>query len=787
MKKSPKFRYLTYMIMLLCFYIGQAQFVFDSKQIEHQSLHTHASIFKDESTQLKIQQVSQLEAKQFTPLIVENTDLGFTTANYWIKFSLRNDRKQSISYYLETSRPIVDVANLYEFEKGKLIQIQKSGDNIPVNTKSVKQRKTLFNIDLQPGEAHDYFLQLGSDGEVINAPLVLHSANDLMDESSYEQIVFGFFYGMLMLSAVIYLFFFFAMKQRVFLNYSLYVFFIGMLQFSLDGFFHYLIDPEGGWLSDKAVIFYAIIAGYFLGSYAQSYLRVRRFSVLINRLFYVLYAFLGVLMCITLFLPNLFHLTYPLMNLAGLFELILIITSLFVIYLRSKEVYYFFSFGILSLVTGFVVFILKNLSLLPVSFITENSSKLGTGVEVLFLSLSMANLIKQLRDDREKLQGEALRKSEEMNEMKTYFLSNISHELRTPLNAILNYTDSIKGEVQMSSVLEKCEIISSNSRGLLGSVNDILDFSKIEKGEIQLERQNFQIKKILDDIVTEMKGRAEQKGLDFQFVVEGNLPYTVFGDAQRIRQMLQNVLGNAVKFTAEGIVKFIVNVETFDNATSLKFTISDSGEGIPKDKMDQIFESFTQQQIDNKRKYGGLGLGLYIVKALVNLHQGTLDLNSMENQGTVCTIAFNLDVVAMNAPVVQEPVAPNYDLKGKRILVVEDNVMNQMVLKMIFKKWQNLEVDFANHGEEALNYLSEKNYNLILMDLQMPVMDGYETTIAIREGKSGVNESDIPIVAVTADVMETTKERVKEIGMNHYMTKPVDKEMLFQIVSAMAS
>ncbi len=787
MKKSPKFRYLTYLIMLLCFYLGQAQFIFDSKQIEHQSLHTHASIFKDESTQLKIQQVSQLEAKQFTPLIVENTDLGFTTANYWIKFSLRNDRKQSISYYLETSRPIVDVANLYEFEKGKLIQIQKSGDNIPVNTKSVKQRKTLFNIDLQPGEAHDYFLQLGSDGEVINAPLVLHSANDLMDESSYEQIVFGFFYGMLMLSAVIYLFFFFAMKQRVFLNYSLYVFFIGMLQFSLDGFFHYLIDPEGGWLSDKAVIFYAIIAGYFLGSYAQSYLRVRRFSVLINRLFYVLYAFLGVLMCITLFLPNLFHLTYPLMNLAGLFELILIITSLFVIYLRSKEVYYFFSFGILSLVTGFVVFILKNLSLLPVSFITENSSKLGTGVEVLFLSLSMANLIKQLRDDREKLQGEALRKSEEMNEMKTYFLSNISHELRTPLNAILNYTDSIKGEVQMSSVLEKCEIISSNSRGLLGSVNDILDFSKIEKGEIQLERQNFQIKKVLDDIVTEMKGRAEQKGLDFQFVVEGNLPYTVFGDAQRIRQMLQNVLGNAVKFTAEGIVKFIVNVETFDNATSLKFTISDSGEGIPKDKMDQIFESFTQQQIDNKRKYGGLGLGLYIVKALVNLHQGTLNLNSMENQGTVCTIAFNLDVVAVNAPVVQEPVAPNYDLKGKRILVVEDNVMNQMVLKMIFKKWQNLEVDFANHGEEALNYLSEKNYNLILMDLQMPVMDGYETTIAIREGKSGVNESDIPIVAVTADVMETTKERVKEIGMNHYMTKPVDKEMLFQIVSAMAS
>lgn len=787
MKTSPNFRYLTCILMLLYSYMSQAQFVFDDQEVEHLSLHHYASIYKDETGKLTVNQIRQFQEKKFTPLIDENTDLGFTTDKYWIKFSLRNDRKTPVYYYLETSRPIVDHANLFEFKNNRLINKQYSGDDIPVQNKSVKQRKTLFNIDLEPGEQRDYYIQLQSDGEVINAPVLLHTANDLMDETSFEQVVFGFFYGLLLLSTIIYLFFYFAMKERVFLNYSLYVFFIGMLQFSLDGFFHQTFDPNAGWFSDKAVIFNAIIAGYFLGAYAQYYLKVWTVSKRLNRLFYVLYAFLGLLMGITIFLPDLFHLTYPLMNLAGLFELILIISSLIIIYLRTGVVYQFFSLGIFSLVTGFVVFILKNLSVLPVSFITENSSKLGTGIEVMFLSLSMANLIKQLRDDREKLQGEALQKAEEMNEMKTYFLSNISHELRTPLNAIINYTDSIKGEVQMSSVLEKCEIISSNSRGLLGSVNDILDFSKIEKGEIQLERQNFIIQKVLDDLVTEIRGRAEQKGLDFQYVVEGELPYTVFGDAQRLRQILQNVLGNAVKFTAEGIVKFIVNAETSDSLTSLKFTVSDSGEGIPKEKMDQIFESFTQQQIDNKRKYGGLGLGLYIVKALVNLHQGTLYINSMENQGTVCTIGFNLDVVELKAPVVQEPVAPSYDLKGKRILVVEDNVMNQMVLKMIFKKWQNLEVDFANHGEEALDFMGQKNYNLILMDLQMPVMDGYETTIAIREGKSGVNESDIPIVAVTADVMETTKERVKEIGMNHYMTKPVDKEMLFQIVSAMAS
>ncbi|SHF29975.1 Signal transduction histidine kinase [Flavobacterium fontis] len=783
MRCSPNLRMVLGFMSLFWSGMVWSQFRVTSPSLQEESLHRHAVIYKDATAKLTLEAVQQLPLSAFTPFVVENTDLGFTTATYWLRFSIKNELNHPVSYYLETARPIIDKATLYGFEGKKRVVFQESGDRIPISQKSVKQRKTLFTITLPAHQEYQYWIRLQSDGEVINAPLLLRSSDQLLDTIAFEQVVFGFFYGMLLLSAIIYLFFFFAMKQRVFLNYSLYVFFIGMLQFSVDGFFHYILAPNGGWFSDKAVIFFAIIAGYFLGRYAQYYLEVWNVSTLINRLFYGLYVFLAGLMVITLWVPDYFYLTYPLMNLAGLFELLLIIFTLWVIYFRTRVIYQFFSLGILSLVTGFVVFILKNLSVLPVSFATENSSKLGTGLEVIFLSLSMANLIKKLRDDREQLQIEALRKSEEMNEMKTYFLSNISHELRTPLNAILNYSDAILQESEAPTIREKCEVIRSNSRSLLGSVNDILDFSKIEKEAMTLDPQPFDLKQLLNDLHQDFKNRATEKQLDFQWVVEGNVPHQVVGDRDRIRQVFYNLLQNALKFTAEGMIKFRVELTTEGTLLQVKGIISDTGEGIPKSKMDQIYESFTQQRIDNKRKYGGLGLGLYIVKALITQMNGTLHLDSLVNQGTVCTLTFPLEIVEAEAPI-RVATPEERDWSDTRLLVVEDNMMNQMVLKMIFKKWPHLTVDYAMHGEEALTYLSRQEYNLILMDLQMPIMDGYETTQAIRKGQSGINSAAIPIIAVTADVMEATKVRVRELGMNHYMTKPVDKAQLLEAIVA---
>jgi two-component system, sensor histidine kinase LadS len=204
-----------------------------------------------------------------------------------------------------------------------------------------------------------------------------------------------------------------------------------------------------------------------------------------------------------------------------------------------------------------------------------------------------------------------------------------------------------------------------------------------------------------------------------------------------------------------------------------------------KEKMKSIFDSFSQESINNKRKFGGLGLGLFIVKNLVALHEGTVDIKSQQGLGTICTIDLFYDLVPIENKTIHIIPTEDYDLKGKRIIVVEDNAINQMVIKMITKKWLNTFFDFAYNGEEGVDYLKKNQFDIVLIDLQMPVMDGHEATIAIRKGDAGEINKNIPIIAITAHVMESTKQRVLNISMNKYLSKPVNKDVLFQNIIAL--
>ena len=638
-----------------------------------------------------------------------------------------------------------------------------------------------------PNEYQQFYLHVKSDGEQLSMPMVLHTSENILEESSFEQFIFGFFYGILLIAAILYLFFFFAMSDRTFLFYSLYVVFIGLLQFSIDGYFYKFVTPQSGWFSLHAVLIFACFANFFLGCYAQVYLKIKQYNRFINAVFYLLYALDLILFLCLFIIPQELKYFYPIANGLGLLLLMLIITTQIIIYFRTQKIDRYFATGIFFLIFGFVVFILKNFGVLPITFLTENGSKLGTGMEVIFLSLSMANLIRNLKDEREELQTIALQKSEEMNEMKSYFLSNISHELRTPLNAILNTAKSMATESKDETIQSGSQIIKYSTYSLLNSINDILDFSKIEKNEITLEVTEFDLVKTVEHIAGNFSKEAKDEGLEFTFIKGENLPHMVKGDIARLSQILQNVLSNALKFTKEGFVKFKLEYKKGkDNTALITFTVSDTGVGISKEKINSIFDSFSQEGINNKRKFGGLGLGLYIVKHLINLQKGTIQVDSTSDLGTVFTIHLTFETVE-DKKEFDTPPTVEYDLHGKSILVVEDNAMNQMVIKMITKKWLNTTVDFANNGQEGIQKLIEKHYDIILMDLQMPVMDGYEATIAIRKGEAGEAKKSIPIIALTADVMESTKTKVIEIGMNKYLSKPVDKDTLFEIIKLLVS
>jgi signal transduction histidine kinase/CheY-like chemotaxis protein len=775
------------LLVILSITTASAQYIFKDKNASKRiSIHEHTEYVDVEQKNLTLDEVRNFPEIKFKDVPNENSDFGFTSSNFWLRFQLKNDTDSELLYYFETARPITDVANLYVIKEDKSVTKFVSGDAIPYDKRSFDLRKTIFKIKLEPNETQQFYLQVKSDGEMLSMPLVLHKTESLLEESAFEQFIFGFFYGILIIASILYLFFFFGMRDKTFFYYSMYVVFIGLLQFSIDGYFYKFITPNAGWFSLHSVAIFACVANFFLGRYAQVFLKIKGRNKFINNAFYVLYALDGLLLLSLFVIPNALEYAYPSANALGLILLVLIIASQVSIYNQTKQIDKFFAIGILFLICGFVVFILKNFSILPLSFWTENGSKIGTGLEVIFLSLSMANLIRNLKNEREELQELALQKSEEMNELKSYFLSNISHELRTPLNSILNIAKTMANDYDDEQIQNNSQIIKYSTYSLLSSVNDILDFSKIEKNEIKLELIDFDVAKTVEHIAANFKREAKDKGLDFTFHIENSIPQLVKGDAVRLSQILHNILSNALKFTNEGFVKFKLETQSSsDKKVQLLFTISDTGVGIPKEKMNSIFDSFSQESINNKRKFGGLGLGLFIVKSLVNLQKGKIDIQSQLGLGTVCTIELDYEIVKEEPKAIALVTNEEFDLKGKRILVVEDNAMNQMVIKMITKKWLNTTVEFANNGEEGVNQLKDNPYDIVLMDLQMPVMDGYEATIAIRKGEAGENNKNIPIIAVTADVMESTKERVMEIGMNKYLSKPVSKEVLFESIKSL--
>jgi len=351
---------------------------------------------------------------------------------------------------------------------------------------------------------------------------------------------------------------------------------------------------------------------------------------------------------------------------------------------------------------------------------------------------------------------------------KQHFMSVMSHEMRTPLNAVIGLSNLIISNAKDNAQIQNLETLKFSANSLLTIIDDILEFNDVEFGNITIEKSNFELRKLTYNISRILSDSAVLKQLPLSVEINENVPHILYGDQYRLSQILSNLLNNAIKFTDKGYVKLIVNY----NNNKIEFSIIDTGIGIEAHKLQSIFTSFQQANLDIKRKYGGTGLGLTISKKIADLMDADLSVKSILNKGSQFTLSVPYEIKDTSIPNKKNPLLR--DLNNARILLVEDNQVNQMVAKKFLTKW-NAQVSIANNGKESLSLIKENTFDIILMDLHMPIMDGFE---AIKHLKD-TPKFNIPIIILSADISKNSALKTDALLIQDTIYKPFEPEELY--------
>lgn len=754
-------------------------------------LGLHLDILEDKEGRLTIEEISSEKlAPEFVANKTHPPSFGYTQSVYWARFTVKNPTDKSVNWFLEIEYPYMDYIDLYIPVSPDSFTVKKTGQFRPFSSRDVDYRNFVFSQKEAPKSERIYYLRFQSEDAMIFIPTLWFEAG-FQKKVVKDHMIFGLFYG-IALAMLIYNFFLFLSVREI--AYLYYVFALAVafffLFFVLDGLASQYLWPNWvGWANYSlaiSIILFILTTVIFIRTFLNTAVVIPKWDR-----GYLFFSTAYLISSVIALLASYFWGIIVIVGGAVLYCIFLGTIAILCLKSGSRPARYFF-IATTFLVLGAFTYLIKTLGLIQDNLFANNALKIGGVIQVLVFSLGLADRINIVKKEREDAQQKAIENLKTAEKLKDEFLANTSHELRTPLNGIIGIAESlIDGAAGSASKQMKTNLsmIVSSGKRLSNLVNDILDFSKLKNHDLLIQRKSINIRILTDIVLSISKPLLAGKKIDLINRISSDTP-TVNGDENRLQQILINLVGNAIKFTEKGEISILSLVKN----GMVEVSVVDTGIGIPKERLQDIFKSFEQVDASTEREYGGTGLGLSVTKQLVELHGGTVRVASNMGEGSIFTFTL---------PISSEPAAEMEDHTQKivtleendketgivepeliehklSILIVDDDLVNLQVLENHLSL-QHYSVSHATSGMEALNAIDLKRPDIILLDVMMPKMSGYEVCEKIRETYSA---TQLPVLMLTA------KNQVSDLvdgftsGANDYLPKPFSKNELLMRVKA---
>jgi signal transduction histidine kinase/CheY-like chemotaxis protein len=768
-------------------------------------------VMEDKSGELTIEHAIKQRAR-FYSTQTEIPNFNFTHSAYWFLIPVQNLTNENIKLFLDVKHPQLDSVTLYVVDSGKAHQIVSSGDKIPASKRPYESTSLVLPFQLKHGQSADLYLRIYAEAASMIVPFEVVEEKILQKSQLFERVSHGILLGIFVALFFYTFLIFILLKEWSYFYYLLYLPVVYMGICAMNGFGSAYLFPDSTWFGNEGISFFGGLSYILILLFTRAFLHTnehKRFDLIIKILI-IINAFITVSPFI-MPVQSSYKIAVCMTFVFSVFGMILGIVSLQRGHIEAR----FFVLGQGASWIGLLSYGLLIVGVFPFSLILYESVAIGITINNLMLSLALADRIRILqkaklsaednalknleirKDELEKLVtertaeinavmnhlSELKEKAETATKAKSEFLANMSHEIRTPMNAVIGFTDLLKNTQLTRQQQDYVETVCNSGQLLISLINDVLDMSKIESGKVVLESIDFDLEYLIASILKLLRPRASAKGLELQINYLEDVPQYFKGDPTRIRQILMNLVGNAVKFTDKGDISLQVSIDKCADKTGacmIELSVKDTGIGIPRDKQEEIFKAFTQVDSSITRKYGGSGLGLTITRKLIEMMNGTIGVNSEPGKGT--EFIFTL-LLPRGQAIIEKDIKPVNveELKGKRVLILDDNVNTREILDN-YCRTISMEIShISESASEALEWLSheDRKVDIVLCDIMMPGIDGFKFAKLLRQNE---RQKNVKLIALSSDATPGTAKQSSQAGFDAYFSKPFTRKELYEIL-----